>query len=323
MMYRKAGDFEDSLLEIREQIRRLTALDGFDDHDARERLEKLQSELHEKTEEIYSRLSPWEKVLVARHPDRPHTLDYLEHMTEDFLEIHGDRRFADDGAIVAGFATFRGRAVAVVGHQKGRTTTEKIARNFGMGRPEGNRKAARVMELAEKFQLPLLSFIDTAGAFPGIDAEERGQAEAIACNLRLMASLTTPFIATVTGEGGSGGALAIGMGDVVNILEFSTYSVISPEGCAAILWKDASKASEAAQYLGLTPDVLKKFGLVDEIIPEIPGGAHTNHEGMAKKLGDALERQLQELETFQPEERRERRYAKFRRMGEFLEEADA
>ncbi|UCF81837.1 MAG: acetyl-CoA carboxylase carboxyltransferase subunit alpha [Acidobacteriota bacterium] len=322
-MYRKAGDFETPLLEIREQIRHLIALDGFDDHDARERLEELQRELHEKTGEIYSRLSPWEKVQVARHPDRPYTLDYLEHMTEDFAEVHGDRRFADDGAIVAGFATFRGREVAVVGHQKGRTTTEKIARNFGMGRPEGYRKAARVMELAEKFRLPLLSFIDTAGAFPGIDAEERGQAEAIARNLRLMASLTTPFIATITGEGGSGGALAIGMGDVVNILEFSVYSVISPEGCAAILWKDAAKAPEAAQYLGLTPDVLKKFGLVDEVISEVQGGAHTDPEGMAKSLGDALERQLGELEALPPEERRERRYAKFRRMGAFLEEADA
>jgi len=233
----------------------------------------------------------------------------------DFVELHGDRRFADDPAIVAGMATFRGHEVAVIGHQKGRDTREKIRRNFGMPRPEGYRKALRVMEMAEKFGRPILTFVDTTGAYPGIDAEERGQAEAIAANLKEMASFHVPVVVTVTGEEGSGGALALGIGDRVLMMEHAVYSVISPEGCAAILWKDASRKKEAAESLKITAADLKAFNVIDEIVPEPPGGAHADPDGAAAAVGEAIERNLRQVLDLTPEERRERRYRKFRALG--------
>jgi acetyl-CoA carboxylase carboxyl transferase subunit alpha len=254
---------------------------------------------------------------VARHPARPYSLDYIQALLTDFVELHGDRKFADDPAIVAGLGHFRGRPVAVVGHQKGRDTKEKVRRNFGMPRPEGFRKALRVMRLADKFDRPILSFVDTAGAYPGIDAEERGQAEAIAVNLRAMAGFRVPIIVVVTGEGGSGGALALGVGDRVLMMEHATYSVISPEGCAAILWKDASRKKEAAEALRLTAVDLKGFDVIDEIIPEPPGGAHADPAGAAAAVGEAVERHLREVADLTSEERRERRYRKFRAMGRY------
>jgi acetyl-CoA carboxylase carboxyl transferase subunit alpha len=235
----------------------------------------------------------------------------------DFVELHGDRKYADDAAIIAGFAAFRGRPVAVVGHQKGRDTKEKIRRNFGMPRPDGFRKALRVMELAEKFGRPILSFIDTAGAYPGIDAEERGQAEAIAVNLREMASFRVPIIVTVTGEGGSGGALALGIGDRVLMLEHAIYSVISPEGCASILWKDAARKKDAAEALRMTAADLREFHVIDEIVPEPPGGAHGDPAGAAAAVGESIERHLREVADLTAEERRERRYRRFRTLGQF------
>jgi acetyl-CoA carboxylase carboxyl transferase subunit alpha len=235
----------------------------------------------------------------------------------DFVELHGDRKFADDPAIVAGLARFRGRAVAVVGHQKGRDTKEKVRRNFGMPRPEGYRKALRVMRLADKFERPILSFVDTAGAYPGIDAEERGQAEAIAVNLRAMASFRVPIVVIVTGEGGSGGGLALGVGDRVLMLEHAIYSVISPEGCAAILWKDAARKKEAAEALRITAGDLKELDVIDEIVPEPPGGAHADPAGASAAVGEAIERHLTEIAGLTREERRERRYRKFRAMGRY------
>ena len=260
-----------------------------------------------------------DRVRLARHPDRPYTLDYIERLFPDFVELHGDRKFADDAAIVAGFGKFRGEPVAVIGHQKGRTTRERQYRNFGMPAPEGYRKAMRVMELADKFQRPIFTLIDTPGAYPGIDAEERGQAEAIAYNLREMAKLRTPVICTVTGEGGSGGALAIGVGDWVQMLENAVYSVISPEGCAAILWKDAAEAPRAAEALRITAPELVSLGIVDGVVPEPDEGAHTDHDRAAEMLGDALASALAAVRVLSPEERVAKRYEKFRRMGRFAE----
>src|SRR5215475_5054147 len=262
---------------------------------------------------------PWERVQIARHPDRPYTLDYVGYVFTEFTEIHGDRRFADDQAIVAGMARFKGVPCAIVGHQKGRTTKQRQYRNFGMPKPEGYRKALRVMKLAEKFQRPILTFIDTPGAYPGIDAEERGQAEAIAYNLREMSQMRVPIIATITGEGGSGGALAIGVGDRVNMLQYSIYSVIAPESCSAILWRDQLHAADAAEALKLTPEDLKKYQLIDEIIPEPDGGAQNDHAGMAKSLAGVLERQLRELCSVNTEDLLGCRYRKFRAMGAFGE----
>jgi acetyl-CoA carboxylase carboxyl transferase subunit alpha len=264
-------------------------------------------------------LSAYEKVQLARHPQRPYFLDYVQHVCTEFSEIHGDRKFADDPAIIAGFAFFRQRPVCVIGHQKGRDTKQKLYRNFGMPKPEGYRKALRVMKLAEKFRRPVLTFIDTPGAYPGIDAEERGQAEAIAVNLREMSQLRVPIVVTVTGEGGSGGALAIGVGDRVNMLEYSIYSVIAPESCSAILWRDQDHAAEAAAALKLTPEDLHQFRLVDEIVPEPEGGAQNDHAGIAQCLAAVLERQLRELERISLEKLIEQRYAKFRAMGVFGE----
>jgi acetyl-CoA carboxylase carboxyl transferase subunit alpha len=264
-------------------------------------------------------LSAYEKVKLARDPRRPYFLDYVDLLFPDFFEIHGDRKFGDDPAIVTGFAFFRGRPVCLIGQQKGRDTKQKLYRNFGMPKPEGYRKALRVMKLAEKFRRPILTFIDTPGAYPGIDAEERGQAEAIAVNLREMSQLEVPVIATVTGEGGSGGALAIGVADRVNMLEYSVYSVIAPESCSAILWRDQDHAADAAAALKITPEDLRQFRLIDEIIPEPEGGAHNDHVAMAATLGRVLNSQLLELDGVPPAKLIQSRYEKFRAMGAFAE----
>ena len=306
-------NFEEPILKLKRRIEELSALP--DDAAHRREIERLREKLEKVSREIYGSLTPWQKTLVARHPARPYTLDYIQSLMTDFVELHGDRRFADDPAIVAGLAMFRGRAVAVLGHQKGRDTKEKIRRNFGMPRPEGYRKALRVMQLAEMFRRPILTFVDTTGAYPGIDAEERGQAEAIAVNLKEMSSFYVPIVVTVTGEGGSGGALALGIGDRVLMMEHAVYSVISPEGCAAILWKDASRKKEAAEALKITAADMKQLGVVDEIVPEPPGGAHADPEGATAAVGEAVERHLRELLDLTPEERRERRYRKFRALG--------
>ena len=264
-------------------------------------------------------LTAYQKVQLARHPQRPYFLDYVEHLCRDFIEIHGDRKFADDAAIVGGFGIFRNMPVCMIGHQKGRDTKQRQYRNFGMPKPEGYRKALRIMKLAEKFHRPILTFIDTPGAYPGIDAEERGQAEAIAYNLREMSLIRVPIIATITGEGGSGGALAIGVGDRVNMLEYSIYSVIAPESCSAILWRDQQHAADAAEALKLTPEDLKKHHLIDAIIPEPEGGAQNDPVGMAKRLSAVLEKQLKELGAAGSDDLLNCRYKKFRAMGAFGE----
>ena len=311
--------FEEPIVELERQIEALSGTG--DDAALDERRRRLEQELLDTRRSVFAALSPWQKTMVARHMRRPYTLDYLSHLVEEFVEIHGDRKFADDPAIVSGFGVFRGRPVAVIGHQKGRDTKEKIYRNFGMPRPEGYRKALRVMKLAEKFRRPILTFIDTPGAYPGIGAEERGQAEAIAYNLREMAKLRVPVLVTVTGEGGSGGALALGVGDRVNILEFAIYSVISPEGCAAILWKDQTKNRIAAGAMRITAPQLLDLDVVDEIVPEVVGGAHVDHAQQAGLVGEVLLRQLGELETLDPEELVRLRYERFRRMGVFRQTA--
>ncbi|HKY32007.1 MAG TPA: acetyl-CoA carboxylase carboxyltransferase subunit alpha [Candidatus Polarisedimenticolia bacterium] len=310
--------FDQPIQEIERRLEELAAYPA--SRDTQQEMDRLKSRLDALRREIYAQLSPWQKTLVARHAQRPYTLDYIRCLIDDFVEIHGDRKFKDDPAIVGGFGLLRATPVCLLGHQKGRDTKEKLLRNFGMPRPEGYRKAERIMHLAEKFGRPILSFIDTPGAYPGIGAEERGQAEAIARCLKEMASLTVPFVATVTGEGGSGGALALGMADVVNMLEHSIYSVISPEGCAAILWKDQEKwKKEAARALRMTAPDLLSLGVIDEILPEPPGGAHTDPQAAARMVGEAIERQLAELARLDPMARRERRHQKFRRMGSFLE----
>jgi len=282
-------------------------------------LERLRQQVAELRREFYTHLGPWQRAQIARHQQRPYTLDYVNYLFTDFMELHGDRAFADDKAIVAGLAKYHGRPVAVVGHQKGRDTKQRLARNFGQPKPEGYRKALRVMQLAAKFGRPILSFVDTQGAYPGIDAEERGQGEAIARNLREMARLPVPIIVTVTGEGGSGGALAIAVGDKVNILENSFYSVISPEGCASIIWRDATKAETAAAAMKITAKDLKDLGIVDEIVPEPDCGAHTDHEGAARLLDDVLDRQLVALTNEPIRELLSARYEKFRKMGQFFD----
>lgn len=264
---------------------------------------------------VFSSLTPYQRCQVARHQDRPYTLDYIAAIFTDFTELHGDRRFADDPAVIAGFAVLDGDPVTVVGHQKGRDTAAKLHRNFGMPRPEGYRKALRVMDMAARFRRPVISFIDTPGAYPGIDAEERGQAEAIAFNLMEMARLPVPIIVVVTGEGGSGGALGLGVGDRILMLEHAVYSVISPEGCAAILWKDQAQAEDAARALRLTAKDLKEFGVIDEILAEPPGGAHMNPQAMAKTVGIAIKRHLKQIRRVKPDTLIARRYKKYRDMG--------
>ncbi len=303
------ASIEEPLLQLRRQIQELS--------ESGEDTSPLEDELGRLTREAYSKLTPWQTTLVARHSLRPYTLDFIEMLFEDFVELHGDRKFADDSSIVGGFGRFNGVSCAVIGHQKGRDTKEKIARNFGMSRPEGYRKALRLMQTAERFGRPIFTFIDTPGAYPGVGAEERGQAEAIAVNLREMAGLTVPIIVTVTGEGGSGGALALGVGDRVFMLEHSVYSVISPEGCAAILWKDPTAASKAAEVMRITAKDLKRLRVIDDIVPEPQGGAHTNHVHAGAMLRPYLEAALAELMAVEPNKLPELRYEKFRRMGIF------
>lgn len=264
---------------------------------------------------VFSSLTPYQRCQVARHQDRPYTLDYIAAIFSDFTELHGDRRFADDPAVIAGFALLDGESVAVVGHQKGRDTAAKLYRNFGMPRPEGYRKALRIMDMAARYRRPVISFVDTPGAYPGIDAEERGQAEAIAFNLMEMARLPVPIIVVVTGEGGSGGALGLGVGDRILMLEHAVYSVISPEGCAAILWKDQARAEDAARALRLTATDLKEFGVIDEILAEPSGGAHMNPQAMAKTVGVAVKRHLKQIRKVRPDALVARRYKKYRDMG--------
>lgn len=306
-------DFEAPLVAIQKEIETLT---GYPDDAGKEReIEQLKEKLDKMREEIFNSLSPWQKVQLARHPQRPYLLDFIKLLFDDFLEIHGDRRFSDDPAIVAGMAWFRGQPVMVVGHQKGRDAKERIYRNFGMARPEGYRKALRLMRLAEKFHRPIFCFVDTMGAYPGMDAEDRGQSEAIAYNIREIAQIDTPILVTVTGEGGSGGALAIAIGDEILMMENAIYSVISPEGCASILWRDAGQAESAAAALKLTASDLLRLGLVDQIVAEPPGGAHSDHKAAAQILGDSLSRCLGRIEEMSSEERLEARYQKFRQMG--------
>ena len=319
------ADFEAPLVELQKQIEELAKWpgDAAKDREAR----TLRETLDAQRREVYAKLTPWQKTLVARHPSRPYTLDYVQALMTEWAELHGDRRYADDPALVCGMALYRDLPVCVVGHQKGRDTKQKIYRNFGMPKPEGYRKAMRVMELAARFGRPILSFVDTPGAYPGLDAEERGQAEAIAWNLREMARLETPIVVTVTGEGGSGGALAIAVGDRVNMLEHSVYSVISPEGCASILFRDASRAEQAAAAMRITARDLLAMELVDEVIEEPAGGAHVNHDELFKSVDKVLWRQLGELGKIPRERLVEERYKKFRGMGrpgrEFVEAVEA
>ena len=280
---------------------------------------RLRGMLDEEARRVTANLTPWQQCQIARHPDRPYCLDYVRALFTDWVEIHGDRAYADDPAIVAGFARLDGESVAVVGHQKGRDTRERLYRNFGQPRPEGYRKTLRVMRLAEKFRLPIISLVDTQGAYPGLDAEERGQAEAIAHNLREMSALKTPIVVVVTGEGGSGGALAIGIGDRILMLEHAIYSVISPEGCAAILWKDQAEVQRAASALRLTSKHLLELGVIDAIVPEPLGGAHMDANLAIRTVGGAIRKALVELRRIKPDELPRRRFAKFRAMGQYLE----
>ncbi|RIY31721.1 acetyl-CoA carboxylase carboxyl transferase subunit alpha [Psittacicella melopsittaci] len=285
--------------------------------DFQSEIQSLENKQLELCKKIFSNLTPWQITQIARHPDRPHTPDYIKLIFTDYQELCGDRAFADDRAIIGGLARFDGKPVMVIGHQKGRKVQEKVKCNFGMPSPEGYRKALRLAKLAEQYRIPLITFIDTAGAYAGVGAEERGQSEAIARNLRELSNLKTPIICNVVGEGGSGGALAIGVGDNVNMLEFSTYSVISPEGCASILWKSADKASTAAETMGLTAPKIKKLGLIDEIIPEPLGGAHSDYQTTAENIAEVLRKQLAALEELETEELLEKRYQRLLSFGDF------
>lgn len=282
-------------------------------------IKSAEKKFEKEVRKVFRHLTPWQRVQVARHPLRPYTLDYIHYLMDGFLELHGDRHFSDDRAMVTGIAQFQNWNVCIVGHQKGRDTKENLMRSFGSAHPEGYRKAIRVMHIAERFSLPIICFIDTPGAYPGIGAEERGQAEAIAYNLKEMSELKVPIVVVVIGEGGSGGALGIGVGDHIIILENAYYSVISPEGCAAILWKDNARSSEAAQVLRLTAQDLLEFGIVDEVVKEPLGGAHRDFETTAKRLGDSIERTFKRLSKLSPKELVEKRYEKFRAMGVFGE----
>jgi acetyl-CoA carboxylase carboxyl transferase subunit alpha len=312
----EALDFEQPLAELEARIAELQAQD---DPASREEIRHLAERLERLRQKTFASLTAWQTTQLARHPRRPHTRDLCRLLFEDFVELHGDRVYGDDLAVVGGLARFEGGSVVVIGHQKGRETREKIARNFGMPHPEGYRKALRLMQLAEKFAKPIVTFIDTPGAYPGIGAEERGQAEAIARNLREMAGLRTPIVAVVTGEGGSGGALAIGMGNRVVMLEYAIYSVISPEGCAAILWGDAAKAPEAAEIMKITAKDLVHLGVVDAVVPEPPGGAHRDWETTAANLRSVLAEQLRDLRAQSPETLFRERHDKYRRMGAWEE----
>ena len=313
-------DFERPIADLEAKIEELRHVDSDPGISIGEEIERLRSKSEALTRSIFGKLTPWQIARLARHPRRPYTLDYLSRIFTEFAELHGDRHFAEDGAIVGGVARLDGHPVVVVGHQKGRTTKENIDRSFGMPRPEGYRKALRLFEMAERFRMPIISFIDTPGAYPGVGAEERGQAEAIARNLHVLSTLDVPVLCTVIGEGGSGGALAIGVADCVMMLQYSTYSVISPEGCASILWKSAERAPDAAQAMGITSDRLHELGLVDRIVAEPLGGAHRDPDSVAKALKAALVEELEALVSLDIEPLKRRRYQRLMSYGRFKEQ---
>ncbi len=313
-------DFEQPVADLVAKIEQLRFVQDDPAVDISGEIARLESKSLSLTRDIYAKLTPWQIAQVARHPQRPYTLDYAKHVFTDFEELHGDRAYADDKAIVGGLARFNGQSCVVIGHQKGRDTKEKILRNFGMPRPEGYRKALRLMRLAEKFNMPVFSFVDTPGAYPGIGAEERGQSEAIGHNLYVMAELKVPIIATVIGEGGSGGALAIAVGDQVLMLQYATYSVISPEGCASILWKSAEKASVAAEAMGITAARLNALGLIDKVVQEPVGGAHRDHREMAQNLKRALQDALRQVSDLSPAELVDKRFERLMSHGKFKEQ---
>ena len=312
-------DFERPIADLEAKIEELRHVDGDPGINIGEEIDRLRSKSEALTRSIFGKLSPWQVARLARHPRRPYTLDYLSRVFTEFIELHGDRHFAEDGAIVGGLARLDGHPVMVIGHQKGRTTKENIDRSFGMPRPEGYRKALRLVEMAERFRMPVVTFIDTPGAYPGVGAEERGQAEAIARNLHVLSTLDVPILCTVIGEGGSGGALAIGVADCVMMLEYSTYSVISPEGCASILWKSSERAVDAAQAMGITSDRLHELGLIDRIVGEPLGGAHRDPDAMAESLGAALVEELEKLVSMDVERLKRRRYQRLMSYGRFKE----
>ncbi|MRR50154.1 MAG: acetyl-CoA carboxylase carboxyltransferase subunit alpha [Rhodocyclaceae bacterium] len=315
-------DFEQPIAELEAKIEQLRFVQDDSAVDISEEISRLEAKSQALTKDLYAKLSPWQIALVARHPQRPYTLDYIEHIFTDFEELHGDRAYADDLAVVGGLARFNGQSCMVIGHQKGRDTKEKIQRNFGMPRPEGYRKALRLMKLAEKFNLPVFTFVDTPGAYPGIGAEERGQSEAIGHNLHAMAELRVPVITTIIGEGGSGGALAIAVCDSLLMLQYSTYSVISPEGCASILWKSAEKANEAAETMGITAARLKTLGLVDRVVTEPVGGGHRDYKATAISLKKALQDTLKQLAGLSTAELLERRFERLMAYGKFKEQTE-
>lgn len=314
-MSQKYLEFEQPIADLQAKIEELRLVGSDNSLNITDEITRLQDKSRSLTESIFSNLSSWQVAQMSRHPQRPYTLDYIQHIFTDFQELHGDRHFADDAAIVGGLARLDGRAVMVIGHQKGRDVKEKVRRNFGMPKPEGYRKACRLMQMAERFKLPILTFIDTPGAYPGIDAEERGQSEAIAWNLQVMSRLKTPIISTVIGEGGSGGALAIGVCDRLMMLQYSTYSVISPEGCASILWKKAEKAADAAEAMGITAGRLKELGLVDNLIPEPLGGAHRQPAEMAARIKTQLLAELAELDNHSEASLLDSRYERLMAFG--------
>jgi len=312
-------EFERPILELEAKIQELKQLAEVEKMDFSTEIARLERKVARLQEEVFVNLTPWQRTQIARHPNRPYAMDYIRLMLTDFLELRGDRVFADDRAIVGGLARLEGVPLVVIGHQKGRDTKEKLARNFAMANPEGYRKALRLMKMAEKFGKPVLTLVDTPGAYPGIGAEERGQAEAIARNLREMSILQVPIVVVITGEGGSGGALGIAVGDTILMLEYAIYSVISPEGCASILWRDPTKAPEAAAAMGITAQTLKRLDVVDEIVREPTGGAHRNHQEMATTLKGVLVKAFERLRRVPLDTLLEQRYQKFRRMGVFAE----
>lgn len=312
-------DFEQPVAELESKIEDLRFVQDDSAVDISEEIRRLRKKSDSVTKEIYAKLSAWQISQVARHPQRPYTMDYIESLFSGFEEIHGDRLFADDPSVIGGIARFNDSSVVVIGHQKGRDTKEKLHRNFGMPKPEGYRKALRLMELAEKFKMPVFTFVDTPGAYPGVGAEERGQSEAIGRNLYAMARLRVPIVTTIVGEGGSGGALAIAVGDIVQSLQYSIYSVISPEGCASILWKSAEKASVAAEALGITASRLKTLGLIDKIVSEPLGGAHRDQAAMCQTLKKSLEDSLASIIDFSPDKLVEKRLARIMSYGKFVE----
>ena len=314
-------DFERPIVDLESRLEQLHRLDDGTNKNLREEAGKLEKKIVKIRKEIFSNLTRWQIIQLARHPNRPYMLDYVNHCFKNFLEIHGDRSFRDDPSIVAGFAELDSEKVMLIGQQKGRNTTEKISRNFGMAHPEGYRKALRLMKLAEKFRIPVVTFIDTPGAFPGLGAEERGQSEAIARNLLEMAKLETPIVVVVIGEGGSGGALALGIGDEILMMEYAIYSVISPEGCASILWRDTARAETAAEMMKITAPDLKKFGVVDRILPEPVGGAHRDHKAAADTVRAALLESLESVRSLSVRKLLDRRYAKYREIGRIKRKA--